>query len=149
MSIQNETGRARNAADLGNLATLENTDCTQRVEFSQAENNSASGQFAHEPFPSLFELVAQNASASMRRAAAYLRICAEFIDLGDCAGFCEAGDHFLDAGRDFAKLHALLKIPKVFSHEIADRLEAKAGALHEQADLMEMKASRVRSAATL
>jgi hypothetical protein len=64
--------------------------------------------------------------------------------IGDYAAFCEAGDKFLDAGREFAKLLVLLKTPTIFSNEKADRLEEKALALHELADLTEMEASQIR-----
>jgi hypothetical protein len=114
---------------------------------TQAENDSAAGQF--NPLPSFFELVTQNAEEPMRRAAAWLRICAELGNISDYDGYCEAGDKFLDAARDFAKLHSLLKTPTIFSNERADRLEEKALALHNLADLTEMEASRIRQVVRL
>jgi hypothetical protein len=101
---------------------------------------------ASEPkdFPSFFELVMENAAMPMRRAAVYLRICEELKSIGDYESYCEAGDKFLDAGRDFAKLLVLLKTPTIFSNEAADRLEEKGIALHNLADLTEKQASQIR-----
>jgi hypothetical protein len=130
-----------NTSKLGSSNTA---NIKQKSEVPQEENAAAPGHFAGEPFPSFLELVAQNAEAPMRRASAYLRICAELSSIGDYEGFCEAGDKFLDAGREFAKLLVLLKTPTIFSNEKADRLEEKALALHELADLTEMEASQIR-----
>src|ERR1019366_871628 len=107
------------------------------------------GQFGNEPFPSLFELVMENVEAPMRRAAVHLVALDEFRRLEDLEAFCESCDRFSDAGREIAQFRNILKIPKVFSNELAASLEKKALALHSQADLIEMQANRVRSAVTL
>jgi hypothetical protein len=121
----------------------------QKPEVSQAVNLPLPGQFGPQAFPTFFELVTENAAAPMRRAACYLRVCDEFSSLGDLEAFCDAGDKFLDAGREIAKLLSLLKKPTTFSNERADRLEEKARELHNLADLTEMEASRIRSVVTL
>jgi hypothetical protein len=128
---------------------LDNKNHSQKITAAQENNDPSPDTSGREPFPTFFELVMQNSEAPLRRAAVYLRVCDEFRRLGDIEAFCESCAEFLNAGREIAKQHALLKIPKVFSHELADRLEEKALALHEQADLMEMKANRVRSLVTL
>jgi hypothetical protein len=103
---------------------------------------------APQMLPSFFGLVTTNAGVPMRQASAYLRICAELITIGDFAGFCEAGDRFLDAGREFAKLLKLLKRPSIRNHETAARLENEAVALRERADLLEFEARGHRDAAS-
>jgi hypothetical protein len=146
MFIQ-ENGPERDSSEPLNTSKLgaSNTaNIKHKIAVPQDENDSAPGQFAPEPFPSFFELVTANAEAPMRRAAVYLRICAELIAIEDYASFCDAGEKFLEAGRDFAMLLSLLKTPTIFSNEKADRLEEKALALHELADFTEKKASQIR-----
>jgi hypothetical protein len=143
----NETNPAGRSARLGNMTSLgrgDNPETTKSPAPAQ-ENNYP----APEPFPSFFQLVTENASAPMRLAATYLRVCDELKSIGDYEGYCEAGAKFLDAGREFAKLLVLLKTPTIFSNEKADRLEEKALALHELADLMEMESSGIRQVVTL
>jgi hypothetical protein len=148
MVIQTENRPREDAAGIVSFATLNTANIKRKIAVPQAENDSAAEQF-DEQFPSLFELVTQNAEAPMQRAAAYLRICDEFRNLGDLEAWCDAGDKFLEAGREIAKSLALLKTPKVFSNELADQLEEKALGLHNLADLTEMQANRVRSAVSL
>jgi hypothetical protein len=136
-----ESAGPKNTSSLGGSNT---PNLKQKIEVPQAENVPAPGQFKPQPLPSFFELVMENAAMPMRRAAVYLRICEELKSIGDYESYCEAGDKFLDAGRDFAKLLSLLKTPTIFSNEKADRLEEKALALHELADLIEMEASGIR-----
>jgi hypothetical protein len=147
MTYQNDTRPQGGAAGLGENA-FPGGNCSSetapKADLTQAQNDPASGQFTPQPFPTFFELVTQNAEAPMRRAFVYLRICEELGSIGDYDAFCEAGDKFLDAGREFAKLLSLLKSPTIFSNENADRLEEKALALHNLADLTEMKAGRIR-----
>jgi hypothetical protein len=148
MVIQTENRPREDAAGILNLATLNELDHTKKATFLQDENDSAS-EFGHEPFPSFFQLVAANAEAPMGRAFAYLRNCAELASVGAYDGWCESCDNFLDAGREIAKLRNLLKIPKVYSNEAADRLEEKAAALHNLADMTDMQAGRIRASVTL
>ena len=126
------------------LGRGDNPETTKSTAPAQ-ENNYP----APEAFPTLFELVAQNVEAPMRRAAVYLVALDEFRRLGDIEGFCESCAEFLNAGREIAKHLALLKIPKVFSNELADQLEEKAREIHNLADLTDMQASRIRSVVTL
>jgi hypothetical protein len=151
MTQTNETRRSGGAAGLSSLSCLaaDGSETAPKLAITQAENDSAPGQFAKQPFPSFFELVTENAAGPIRRAAVYLRILAELSSVEDYEGYCEAGEKFLDAGRDFAKSLNLLKTPAIFSNELADRLEEKACALHNLADLTEMEASRIRSVVTL
>jgi hypothetical protein len=147
MTKTNEARTAGGAAGLSGDAFPDgecNSENAPKLSATQAENLSAPGQFKPQPFPSFFELVTKNAEAPMRRASVYLRICAELISIEDYDAFCEADDKFLDAGREFAKLLALLKTPTIFSNEKADRLEEKALALHDLADFTEKKASQIR-----
>jgi hypothetical protein len=150
MFIQNETPQRGTAGPLNTskLGASDTLSISQKIEVPQAEND---GTITFEPqeFPSFFQLVTENAAAPMRRAAAYLRNCAELSSVEDYDGFCESCDKFLDAGREIAKLRSLLKKPTIFSNELADRLEEKGLALHELADLTEMQASRVRQVVTL
>jgi hypothetical protein len=139
-------GESAGPLNTSSLGGLDNGNPRRKIEVPQAENDSAPGQFNPQPLPSFFELVTKNAEVPMRRASVYLRICAELISIGDYDAFCEAGDKFLDAGREFAKLLVLLKTPTIFSNERADRLEEKALALHELADLTEMEARAIRQA---
>jgi hypothetical protein len=152
MTQTNETRRALGAAGLGDNAFPDgeyNSKNAPKLAITQGEIAPAPEQFAPEPFPSFLQLVAQNAEGPMRRAAAYLRICEELASVDDSEGYCESCDKFLDAGREIAKLRSLLKIPTIFSNELADRLEEKALTLHELADLTEMQASRIRQVVTL
>src|ERR1019366_3567953 len=95
MLIQ-ENGPARDkCAEPLNITLIETSNTKnlrQKIEVPQAPNYEAPGQFGHEPLPSLFELVAQNVEAPMRRAAVYLRVCDEFRRLGDIESFCESCD---------------------------------------------------------
>jgi hypothetical protein len=151
MPIHNETGRAGGAARLGENAfpggNCKSENAT-KPEVLQEENLEP---ITYEPqeFPSFFQLVTENAEAPIRRATVYLRILAELSSVEDCEGYREAGKKFLDAGREIAKQLALLETPKVFSNEAADRLEEKALALHNLADLTEMQASRHRQVVLL
>jgi hypothetical protein len=85
MSIQNNSPALGESAGPKNTALIDTFDTKnprQKIEVPQEENDSAPGQFAPQPFPSFFELVAKNAEEPMRRASVYLRICAELISIG-------------------------------------------------------------------
>jgi hypothetical protein len=151
MSITNETSRAGNAADL-----LENTssqldayakNIKRKIAVPQAENVPTSEQFDRQPFLSFLSLVAENAAAPAGLAVAYLEICARLARVHDYDGYVVAGDNFLAAAREFAELHKLLKKPSIICNEAADRLENKAREIHNRAELFELEASHMRTAA--
>jgi hypothetical protein len=121
---------------------------TEISEVSQEESNLAPTTYERQELPSFFELVTENATAPMRLAAAYLDVCEKLAAVHDCEGFCSAGEKFLDAGREFAELLKLLKKPSIISNEAADRLERKARQIHERAELFELEASHMRTAAS-
>jgi hypothetical protein len=98
-------------------------------------------------FPSFFELVTENAAAPMRLAAAYLDICTRLAEVHDLDGYVAAVDKFLAAGREIAELSKLLKKPSIISNEAADFLERKGRQIHDRAELFELEASHMRSAA--
>jgi hypothetical protein len=119
-----------------------------KPEVSQEEYNLAPTTYERQELPSFFELVTENATAPMRLAAAYLDVCARLAAVHDYDGFCSAGEKFLDAGREFAELLKLLKKPSIVSHEAADQLERKARQIHERAELFELEAGKMRTAAS-
>jgi hypothetical protein len=118
-----------------------------KLEVSQEESNLAPITYERQELPSFFELVTENAAAPMRLAAAYLDVCEKLAAVHDYEGFCSAGEKFLNAGREFAELLRLLKKPSIISDEAADRLDRKARQIHERAQLFELEASHMRTAA--
>jgi hypothetical protein len=114
-----------------------------------ASDNENTRPITYEPqeFPSFFRLVTENAAAPIRMAAAYLEICATSAEVHDYDGYVVACDKFLAAGREIAELLKLLKKPSIISNEAADFLERKGRQIHDRAELFELEASHMRSAA--
>jgi hypothetical protein len=97
MSIQNETGRAGNSADLENTSTLDNLNCNQTARFSQAKNDPARVIEARR------DLLRDYGHEVAIQAADYAGIVANFISADDTPGLQYAAAKFIALARETAR----------------------------------------------